>query len=68
LISSGRSRWDWIHLANRWLITVSEVGRTTSGSASSSPPPWVTTASSGENPSTWSFSFSRKLMGMNSGK
>src|SRR5215218_904310 len=68
LSSRGRSRWDWIHLANRWLTTVSEVGRTTSGSASFSPPPWVTTASSGENPSTCCCSFSRKLMGMNSGK
>ena len=42
--------------------------RTTSGSVSSLPPPWVTTASSGENPSTCSCSFSRKLIGMNMGK
>ena len=49
-------------------MMVSEVGRTTSGSSSFSPPPMVTTASSGEKPSTCSFSFSRKDMGMNSGK
>ena len=49
-------------------MIVSDVGRTTNGSSSFSPPPMVTTASSGEKPSTCSFSFSRKDMGMNSGK
>lgn len=49
-------------------MTVSEVGRTARGSSSSSPPAWVTTASSGENPSTCSASFLRKLMGMKRGK
>ena len=37
-------------------ITVSLVGRTTIGSARSSPPAWVTTASSGLKPSTCSAS------------
>ena len=46
----------------------SEVGRMASGSSSSSPPPIVTQAHSGEKPSTCSFSFSRKLLGMSSGK
>ena len=35
-------------------MMVSLVGRTTTGSANSRPPPWVTTANSGLNPSTWS--------------
>ena len=48
-------------------MTVSDVGRTTSGSGSAVPPPWVTTASSGEKPSTCCFSLSRKLMGNNRG-
>ena len=37
-------------------MTVSLVGRTTTGSSSCLPPPWVTTASSGEKPSTCSAS------------
>ncbi len=37
-------------------MIVSEVGRTTTGSSSSLPPPWVTTASSGLKPSTCSAS------------
>ena len=37
-------------------MIVSEVGRTTSGSSSSLPPPWVTTAVSGAKPSTCSAS------------
>ena len=49
-------------------MIVSEVGRITRGSSSSSPPPWVTTASSGENPATCDFSFSMKLRGISSGK
>jgi hypothetical protein len=49
-------------------MMVSEVGRTTSGSSSSLPPPWVTTAVSGANPSTCSASRLRKLCGMKSGK
>src|SRR5260370_816450 len=44
------------------------VVRPTSGSSSFLPPPWVTTANSCANPSTCSFSFWRKLSGMNSGK
>ena len=50
LMSKGRSRYDWIHCVNMWLTIVSDVGRTTSGSSSVLPPPWVTTASSGANP------------------
>jgi len=49
-------------------MIVSDVGRTASGSASSSPPPRVTQASSGANPSTCSASRAKKLCGMNSGK
>ena len=48
-------------------MIVSDVGRITSGSSSFSPPPCVTTASSGENPATWDFSFSMKLRGISSG-
>jgi hypothetical protein len=47
---------------------VSEVGRMARGSSSSFPPPCVTTASSGANPSTCSASFEKKLIGMKSGK
>ncbi len=56
LSSSGRSRYESIHLAMNSPMTVSLVGRTTTGSASGLPPPWVTTASSGEKPSTCSAS------------
>ena len=66
--SIGRSRWLWIHLEKKLLITVSLVGRTTSGSSSSLPPPCVTTASSGAKPSTCSASSLRKDSGMKSGK
>ena len=54
--SNGRSRCDWIHRDMYSPITVSEVGRTTTGSSSSLPPATVTTASSGLNPSTCSAS------------
>jgi hypothetical protein len=56
LSSIGRSRWELIHLAMNSPMTVSDVGRTTSGSSSCLPPACVTTASSGANPSTWSAS------------
>ena len=49
-------------------MIVSDVGRMTSGSSSSLPPAWVTTASSGAKPSTCSFSRSMKLIGISSGK
>ena len=49
-------------------MMVSEVGRITYGSSSSLPPAMVTTASSGEKPSTCSASFCRKLFGISSGK
>src|SRR5919204_3516232 len=49
-------------------MMVSEVGRTTSGSSSFSPPACVTTATSGANPSMCSASFSSKREGMNIGK
>ena len=68
LIRMGRSRQLWIHFLYMAQITVSEVGRTTRGSSSFSPPPWVTTASSGANPSTCSASFFKKLSGMRRGK
>ena len=68
LISRGRSRQDWIHFLYMAQMMVSEVGRTTSGSSSFSPPAWVTTASSGEKPSTCSASLRRKLSGMSRGK
>ena len=49
-------------------MMVSDVGRITYGSSSSLPPAMVTTASSGEKPSTCSASLLRKLCGMSSGK
>ena len=49
-------------------MTVSLVGRIASGSASFLPPPWVTTANSGLNPSTCSASRSKKLIGISNGK
>ncbi len=49
-------------------MTVSDVGRMASGSSSSLPPPMVTTASSGLNPSTCSASRSKYDMGTKSGK
>jgi hypothetical protein len=49
-------------------MTVSLVGRMTTGSARSSPPAWVTTATSGLNPSTCSASLWRYDSGMNRGK
>jgi hypothetical protein len=61
LRSIGRSRHDFTHFAYIEQIMASEVGRIASGSSSSSPPPMVTQAHSGEKPSTCSFSFSRKL-------
>ena len=65
---TGRSRQECTHFAYIEQIIASEVGRMASGSSSSSPPPMVTHAHSGEKPSTCSFSFSRKLFGMSSGK
>ncbi len=44
-------------------MIASEVGRTTSLSASSSPPPWVTYATCGANPSTCSASLLQKALG-----
>src|SRR4029453_3122442 len=49
-------------------MTASLVGRIASGSVSSLPPPCVTTASSGLNPSTCSASRSKKFIGISSGK
>ena len=46
---------------------VSEVGRMQSRSGSSSLPPTVTQAHSGAKPSTWSFSFCRRLSGISMG-
>ena len=66
--STGRSRHDCTHFAYIEQIKASEVGRMASGSSSSSPPPIVTHAHSGENPSTCSFSFSRRLLGTSNGK
>ena len=68
LMRTGRSRHERTHFAYIEQIIASEVGRMASGSSSSSPPPMVTHAHSGEKPSTCSFSFSRKLLGMKSGK
>ena len=65
--SSGRSRYDWIHFAMNSPKSVSEVGRTTSGSSSGLPPATVTTASSGLKPSTCSASRRRYDSGMNRG-
>jgi len=49
-------------------MIVSEVGRTTTGSANSFPPPTVTIASSGLKPSTCSASRCRKSSGISNGK
>ena len=68
LTSIGRSRWLEIHFAKKCPMIVSEVGRTTYGSSSCSPPAWVTTASSGAKPSTCSASLVMKLCGTSSGK
>ena len=68
LMSTGRSRQDWIHLAYIVPMMASEVGRTTSGSSSSSVPPLVTHATCGAKPSTCSASFVSRLLGMKSGK
>ena len=68
LSSSGRSRYDWIHFAMSSPKSVSEVGRTTSGSSSVLPPATVTTASSGLKPSTCSASRRRYDSGMKSGR
>jgi len=68
LMSTGRSRQDWIHLAYIVPMMASDVGRTTSGSSSSSVPPLVTHATCGANPSTCSASLTSRLFGMNSGK
>ena len=51
-----------------WFTIVSDVGRTTSGSSSSLPPPCVTTASSGAKPSTWLASLVMNEYGMSCGK
>ena len=68
LMSSGRSRHDWIHLAYMVPMMASDVGRTTRRSSSFSSPPWVTQATCGANPSTCAASFRSRLSGMNSGK
>ncbi len=68
LMRRGRSRWLWTHLEKNELMIVSLVGRTTTGSSSSLPPAWVTTASSGLKPSTCSASLRRYDSGMNRGK
>ena len=49
-------------------MIVSDVGRMTSRSSSTSLPPCVTHATCGANPSTCSLSFMSRLSGMNSGK
>ena len=68
LMRTGRSRHDWIHLAYMVPMMASDVGRTTSGSSSSSVPPRVTHATWGANPSTCSASLVSRLLGMKSGK
>mmetsp|Transcript_10588 Transcript_10588/g.23158 ORF Transcript_10588/g.23158 Transcript_10588/m.23158 type:complete len:236 (-) Transcript_10588:917-1624(-) len=66
--SIGRSRWLRIHFAKKGYMMVSEVGRMAIGSASSVVPDLVTHATSGANPSRWSFSvFSARSL-TNSGK
>ena len=47
---------------------VSDVGLMHNFSSNFSPPASVTQATSGANPSTWSFSFCNKLSGINTGK
>ena len=68
LMSTGRSRHDWIHFAYIVPMMTSDVGRIASVSSSSSSPPWVTQATCGAKPSTCSASLISRLSGMNSGK
>ena len=68
LMRMGRSRHDCTHLAYIVPMMVSEVGRTTSRSSSTSLPPCVTHATCGAKPSTCSASRISRLSGMNSGK
>ncbi len=68
LIRIGRSRHDWTHFAYITPMIVSEVGRTTSRSSSTSLPPCVTHATCGAKPSTCSASRISRLSGMKSGK
>ena len=63
----GRSRQLCTHLAYMVQKIVSLVGRTARRSASGSVPPWVTQATSGAKPSTWSASLSSRLSGMSMG-
>ena len=68
LISSGRSRWLWIHLAKKLLITVSLVGRTTTGSSSFLPPAVGHHGQLGAEPLDVLGLEARKDSGMNRGK
>ena len=68
LMSTGRSRYDWIHSAYITPTITSDVGRIASRSASFSLPPCVTHATSGAKPSTCSASLLSSDSGISSGK
>uniref|UniRef100_A0A0A9F4G5 Uncharacterized protein n=1 Tax=Arundo donax TaxID=35708 RepID=A0A0A9F4G5_ARUDO len=64
----GKSRWLLIHLEKYGYMTVSLVGRIAIGASRSDFPDLVTQATSGANPSMWSFSFCRTFSVTNRGK
>ena len=68
LMSTGRSRHDWIHFAYIVPMITSDVGRIARRSSSFSMPPCVTQATCGAKPSTCSASRISRLSGTNSGK
>ena len=68
LMSTGRSRHDWIHFAYMVPMMTSEVGLIARRSSSFSVPPCVTHATCGANPSTCSASRISRLSGTKSGK
>ena len=67
LYFKGKSLQDWTHLENMVQKMVSLVGRTAMRSCRGSVPPWVTQATSGAKPSTWSASLSSRDSGINMG-
>ena len=68
LYTNGKSLHEFNHFEYRVENIVSDVGLTHNFSSSSSSPPIVTHATSGANPSTWSFSFASKFSGISTGK
>ena len=65
---SKTHRWLRIHFAYAGYMMVSDVGRMATGSGSADWPDWVTHATSGANPSTWSASASSAFLVTKTGK